>query len=282
MIIGKSARRQNRLSMLVFLFSVLITASCSDSTTDVERPDPDTTAPEISLAVSETVVMTEGDLIVTATATDNEGVSVVEFYDGATMIGTDDQSPFDLTVSYVEADNGMHHHWAVAKDAADNSAGSDTLDVIVAINLEAGFVNGTFDTDASGWAMYNCDGSGGHRADGGNPGGYVCLNETGSCNVDPTIEQEVSGFIPGFAYTISGDYRTYVDWYGNPAAESFVVTVDSVVIGSWARSPAGTDWYPFSVEFVATQFTHTIGVHAEWECDDSSYDVDNLELTLSP
>ena len=277
----KSSRWSSRLCAFILL-GLLAVASCSDSTTDVEKPDPDTTAPEISIAVSDSILMNEGNVVVTATVSDNEGVTEVDFYDGAALIGSADHSPFELIVSYVEADNGMHRHWAMARDAADNSAESDTLEVIVAINLQVGFVNGGFDTDASGWAVHNCNEGNGFEAENGNPGGYVCLNEYGTCDVDPTVEQVVTGFIPGLTYTISGDYRTYVDWIGNQFAESFVVTVDSAVVGSWARSPVGTDWYPFSVDFVATGFTHLIGFSAEWGCDDSSYDVDNLEITLSP
>lgn len=267
--------------LLALLVGVIFVASCSDSDSGATDPDPkqasDTTPPTVALTLSDTLVTADGDVTLSATASDNKGVTMVDFYDGATKIGSAAASPFQLVVSYTESDNGLHHHWAAAKDAAGNSADSDTLGMIVAINVQTDFINGGFDTDAAGWNLYNCEG---FMADGGNPGGFVRLNEAGHCSYNPTAEQLVTDLIPGLTYTISGDYRTFVDWIGNPAAKSFVVTVDSVLVGSWARSPAGVNWYPFDVDFVATQSSHTIGFHAEWECDDSSYDVDNLEMNV--
>jgi hypothetical protein len=73
-----------------------------------------------------------------------------------------------------------------------------------------------------------------------------------------------------------------VDWIGNQFAESFVVTVDSVVVGSFARSALGLEWAPFSVSFLATQENHRIGFFAEYNCDDSSYELDNVVLTIGP
>jgi len=271
--------------MLTLLLVVTLIVSCSDSGSDPTDPEPrqssDTNPPTVSLTVSDTLVTADGNVTLTANASDDVGVASVDFYDGAAKIGSAAASPFQLVVAYTETENGLHHHWAAARDAAGNSANSDTLDTIVAINVQTDFVNGGFDTDATGWNLYNCDEWSGYKDTGGNPGGHICLNEYGTCGVDPTLEQLVTGLIPGVPYTISGDYRTYVDWIGNPLAESFVVTVDSVVVGSWARSPAGTDWYPFSVDFVPTQTSHVIGFHAEWGCDDSSYDVDNLTLSIS-
>lgn len=197
------------------------------------------------------------------------------------MIGSDGSHPYELTMSFTETDNGIHSFSAVARDASDNSSESDTLDVIVGINLQAGFVNGTFDTDASGWLLENNDQWSGYTADGGNPGGYIKLKEFGTCEIDPSASQVVYGFIPGLTYTISGDYRPCVDWIGSPAALSFVITVDGEIVAAMARGPQGSGWSSFSIDFTATQFSHTITFYAEWDCDDSCYDVDNLVLGLS-
>ncbi len=269
------------VAVLTILLVVVAFSACSDSSSDVAEPEPDTTPPEVALAASDTLVLDEGDVILTALATDDGGIAAVEFYEGSTMIGTANEHPYELTLSFTETDNGIHNYSAVAMDESDNSSESDTLDLIVGINLQAGFVNGTFDLDASGWVLENNDQWSGYTADGGNPGGYVKLNEYGTCEVDPSAAQEVYGFIPGLTYTISGDYRPCVDWIGNQYALSFVITVDGEIVGSMARGPNGSDWSPFSVDFVATQFIHTITFYAEWDCDDSCYDVDNLELGLS-
>ena len=73
-----------------------------------------------------------------------------------------------------------------------------------------------------------------------------------------------------------------MDWIGDQFAESFVITVDSVVVASFARGTQLPDWSVFTAEFVASDFTHTIGIWAEWGCDDSSYEVDNLAVDLKP
>jgi len=53
-------------------------------------------------------------------------------------------------------------------------------------------------------------------------------------------------------------------------------------ISRGSRGANGVDWLPFYVEFTATAEIHTIGFFAEWGCDDSSYDVDNLVLETAP
>jgi hypothetical protein len=76
------------------------------------------------------------------------------------------------------------------------------------------------------------------------------------------------------------DLSQHVDWIGNQYAESFVVTVDSMVVGSFARGPNGLGWSPFADEFTATSFSHVIGFRAEYNCDDSSYLLDNVSLSV--
>ena len=269
------------LVLIGIMIFALTFSACGDSSDEVAEPEPDTTPPEVTLAASDTLVLVEGSVTLTAAATDDEGVTVVEFYEGATMIESDASHPYELTMGFTETDNGVHRFNAVARDASDNSSESDTLDIIVGINLEAAFVNGTFDADASGWLLENNDQWSGYSVDQGNPPGCLRLNEFGTCEVDPSASQVVSGFIPGLTYTISGDYRPCVDWIGNQYALSFVITIDGEIAAAMARGPNGSDWSPFSVDFTVSQFSHTITFYAEWECDDSCYDVDNLVLSLS-
>ena len=256
----------------------MLFSGCGDS--DTAGPAGDDTDPAVTLFASSNLVLVDGNVVYTADASDNESVTFVEFYDGSTMIGSDDTAPFELTVGYTESDNGIHNPWARAEDAAGNSGGSDTLRVIVAINVTAEFVNGGFTSDASGWALHNFDEYSGWTDAAGNPAGCMILNEYGSCEINPGIEQDVEGFVPEFTYEVTGEYSSHVDWIGNQYAESFVVTVDSIAVGSFARGPNGTDWSPFSAEFTATSFTHTIGFWAEWGCDDSSYKLDNVSLSI--
>ena len=268
-----------KLLVAKLLLIAVMMSACSDSDTGAE-PTPDTTAPTISLSASSNLLLSDGNVLYTADAVDNEGVALVEFHDGASTVGSDDTAPFELDVAYTETDNGQHHLWATAEDDAGNTASSDTVSVIVAINVSAEFVNPGFTDNADGWTLYNFDQWSGWTDEAGNPPGCMRLNEYGTCEVDPGLEQEVSGFVPGLTYEITGEYRPYVNWIGNQFKESFVVTVDSVAVGSFPRGPNGDDWSPFTAEFTATEFIHTIGFWAEYNCDDSSYELDNVAIAI--
>ena len=271
------------LSILTPLLLLLPLAGsdCSDSKSTA-KPDADTTSPTVSLTVSETLVLDAMQLVLTATASDAGGVAAVEFYDGATLIQTLTASPYVVNLDLVEADNGAHAYRAAAEDAAGNREESAISTVIVAINYHPVLLNGGFDSDPSGWELHNFDPWSGWTADYGNPAGCVCLNEFGSCAVDPGVTQLLTGLIPGLPYTIDGEYRPFADPYGNPLAESFVVTIDSVVVASFARGPNGLGWSPFTATFTATASEHSLGFWAEYDCDDSSYDLDNLVLSVGP
>ncbi|GGJ18650.1 hypothetical protein GCM10008938_00940 [Deinococcus roseus] len=88
----------------------------------------DTTPPTVSATVSPSSLTAAGTVKVTATATDNVGVTKVEFYRGTTLIGTDTTAPFEATQSYSSSsENGSYTYTAKAFDAAGNnktSAGS--------------------------------------------------------------------------------------------------------------------------------------------------------------
>jgi endoglucanase len=82
----------------------------------------DTTKPVVSLASSATTVTTAGNITLTATATDNVGVTGVDFFDGATLLGSDTTSPYTLTVALTGANNGTRSYTAKASDAAGNNS----------------------------------------------------------------------------------------------------------------------------------------------------------------
>jgi hypothetical protein len=267
------------IAAVLLLLGAIFFSGCSDSDSGT-GPAADETDPTVSLSASSNLVLAEGNVVYTADASDNEGVTEVEFYDEGTLVGTDVLAPFEQSVSYRETDNGEHECWAIAMDAAGNTGSSDTIEVIVAINVTAELINGDFTDDASGWTLHHMTPGNGWTDGSGNPPGCIQLNDYGTCGVDPGIQQEVSGFVPGLTYEITGEYRPYVEWIGNQYAESFVVTADSVLVGSFARGPNGLDWSTFSAEFTATSFSHVIGFWAEYSCDDSSYDLDNVSLSI--
>lgn len=117
--------------------------------------DPvDTTAPSVTLAATHSAVTEETSVTLTATTSDNVGVTSVEFKDDGVVLETLAAEPFELTVTLTAAENGGHEYTATARDAAGNQSTSDPATVAVAIlNLP---VLDTFDdnqTDSTQWSF---------------------------------------------------------------------------------------------------------------------------------
>ncbi|MBK6849445.1 MAG: hypothetical protein IPG96_18610 [Proteobacteria bacterium] len=117
-------------------------ATSTPLTVTVNIVSTDTTAPTVALTATPPGPSYTGTQNVTvrfaATATDEVGVTRVEFYDGTTMVGTPDASrPYGrnwvLTPATVQ---GSHTLTAKAFDAAGNSATSRPI--VVTVNITAG------------------------------------------------------------------------------------------------------------------------------------------------
>ncbi|MDK2012008.1 MULTISPECIES: glycosyl hydrolase family 18 protein [unclassified Deinococcus] len=91
-------------------------APCSGTSTG-----SDTTAPTVNLTASPTAVTAAGNVTLSAAASDNVGVSKVEFYAGGTLLGTDTTAPYSWTDAVTSAQNGTRTYAARAFDAAGNS-----------------------------------------------------------------------------------------------------------------------------------------------------------------
>ncbi len=175
------------------------------------------------------------------------------------------------TVVPSQVDNGSNDNCSVALSFQCASAGGQNL-----------FSNGDFGSGFTGWSVSNVDNSGGWIATGGNPTGYYLLNSNGAVATDPTIQQTVTGLVPGQWYTISGQRNNIENGaFGNAAALSFGVAVDNTVILQLANTGKAT-WIPFSVQFKATATSHVIAFSAERNGDDTQYGVDNLSVVASP
>ncbi len=94
----------------------------------------DTTPPTviISSPSSDTTITSAQTLTVVANASDDTGVSKVEFYNGSTLIATDTSNTFSTSLTISDADNGtIYNLTAVAYDAAGNSTSSTPVNVVV-------------------------------------------------------------------------------------------------------------------------------------------------------
>ena len=95
----------------------------------------DATAPSTSIAspTSGTTYTTVQTVTVTANASDNVGVSKVEFYRNGALAGTDTASPYSYAWSISSSLNGSHSWTSKAYDAAGNAASSAASSVTVNI-----------------------------------------------------------------------------------------------------------------------------------------------------
>jgi nitrite reductase/ring-hydroxylating ferredoxin subunit len=101
----------------------------------------DGTAPTISLSASSLSVTTAGAVTLTATAADNaggSGLARVEFYEGATLLGTVAAAPYSFAVNFTNANVGAHNYIAKAFDKAGNTSSSTSVTITNSIGVQAG------------------------------------------------------------------------------------------------------------------------------------------------
>ena len=94
----------------------------------------DTVAPTISLGASSTNIIAATNLTLTATASDNVGVTKVEFYDGTNLISSDLTAPYAHTINLTAGNNGTKTFKAIAYDAAGNA--TPTAGLTVSIDID--------------------------------------------------------------------------------------------------------------------------------------------------
>lgn len=91
----------------------------------------DTTPPTVSLTAPSSGATLTGSVTMSATASDNVGVTKVEFYNGATLINTDTTSPYSISWNTAGATNGPVSLTAKAYDAAGNNTTSTAVSATV-------------------------------------------------------------------------------------------------------------------------------------------------------
>ena len=99
--------------------------------------DPDTTSPTVSITSPSpgTTYTTAQTVTIYASASDNLGVSRVEFYDASTLKGTDTTNAYTYSWTFTGADNGAHNWIAKAYDAAGNVTSSSAVSLTVNIDI---------------------------------------------------------------------------------------------------------------------------------------------------
>jgi hypothetical protein len=113
----------------------------------VSNGSTDTTAP----AASASEAGTSGTITLSATASDNVGVTNVEFYVDNALVGSDATSPYSFTLNSATLANGSHSLTAKAYDAAGNIGTSTAFAFSVSNTAQQLIVNGGFESGATSW-----------------------------------------------------------------------------------------------------------------------------------
>jgi len=115
----------------------------------------DTTAPTVSITSPSSGATVSGTVTVSASASDNVGVSRVELWVDGALHSSDTTSPYSFSWNTTTVANGSHSLQARAYDAAGNVGTSSTVTVTVS-NSTSGtelLSNGGFEGSASPWAL---------------------------------------------------------------------------------------------------------------------------------
>ena len=97
-----------------------------------DSPPLDTTPPSVSLTAPSGGGSLSGQVTLTASASDNVGVTDVQFKVDGSVVGDDGSSPFAVAWNTTTVTNGPHTLTAVARDAAGNTKTSAPVSVTVA------------------------------------------------------------------------------------------------------------------------------------------------------
>ncbi|HEY0194949.1 MAG TPA: Ig-like domain-containing protein, partial [Kofleriaceae bacterium] len=119
----------------------------------------DTTAPTVSVTAPASGATLSGTVNVTATASDNVGVTRVDVLVDGAVVGSDATAPYAVALNTASLANGAHKITARAVDAASNTGTSAAISVTVA-NSGGGGGGGKLETfsaasgpDNAGWSL---------------------------------------------------------------------------------------------------------------------------------
>jgi chitinase len=107
----------------------------------------DTTAPTVSLTSPANGATVNGTVAVTASASDNVGVSRVEFFANGTLLSASNVAPYSYSWNTAAVSNGSYTLMARAHDAAGNVRDSSSVSVVVN-NSSALYLKGDLNSDS--------------------------------------------------------------------------------------------------------------------------------------
>ena len=184
-------------------------------------PPTDTTPPTVSIA-SPTGGNVSGTVTISANASDNVGVSRVDFYVNGSLKGSDNAAPYQYSWNTTSLANGAATLRAVAFDAAGNSTQSSLVSVTV-----ANAVTPPPDTTPPTVSIAS--------PTGGNVSGTVAISANASDNVGVThVDLLVNGQSAGSATSAPYQFSWNSTGVANGAAQLKAVAYDAA--GNLAQS----------------------------------------------
>ena len=181
----------------------------------------DTTAPTTSISSPTGGATVSGTTTISASASDNVGVSKVEFFAGSTLLGSDTTSPFSYDWNTTGVANGGYSLTTKAYDAAGNVGASSAVSVTVSnttgscATTEQILLNPGFESGAVNW--------------------------TASSGV---ISSGTSGSAPR-----TGTYKAYLNGYGSTTTN---FAYQDITIPSTACSASLSFWYKITTSETTT------------------------------
>ena len=126
-----------------------------DSLFGAAPPPGDTTPPTTSITSPASGATVSGSVTVSASASDNVGVSRVELFVDGSLAGSDTSSPYAIAWNTTTASNGSHSLQTRAYDAAGNVGSSTAVGVTVSNATSGGelIANGGFEGSAASWTL---------------------------------------------------------------------------------------------------------------------------------
>jgi hypothetical protein len=143
----------------------------------------DTAAPAVSLTspTANANYTTAQTVTLAASASDNVGVTRVEFYDGSALLGTDTTSPYSYSWAITSTNSGSHSLTAKAYDAVGNSK------VSAAVNITVSIVTGCTSNASCDDGIY-CNGAETCQSGKCVKGAAVTCNDSNACTSDTCSE----------------------------------------------------------------------------------------------
>jgi hypothetical protein len=133
--------------LLLLILCLVISINCKKAKGPTE-PATDRTAPTVQITNPTNLANVSATVLIQATASDNVGVTKVEFFIDNVSMNIDNAQPWEYNWNSATVADGNHAITAKAYDAAENSATATIITVKVKNTFEISFNNSVF-TDIS-------------------------------------------------------------------------------------------------------------------------------------